>query len=156
MLFLRIFLECAQLIYCRCFVARFANSSVAVRTFWWDCLVGWWIFFVVNVLSYRSTVLKIAKLVLTAVGCAQIQVVAEACQGDTTGVSTVSTALHNQAVLLQKALQIIPNLNSECVTRSTATSSGSVCRFRFRLNFPTYRRPFYLMWRLDKKMSNIS
>lgn len=67
--------------------------------------------------------LKIAKLLLTAIGYGHVRAVAEACQPVVEGTSTVSPinqATHDQAVVLQNALQNIPNPTSECMLRNVA------------------------------------
>ena len=74
-------------------------------------------------------VLKIGKLMLTTVGYAKIAAVAEACQTDPSSSSSqapapVSASTHNQAVVLQQALQHIPNPNAECVLRNVAIRLG--------------------------------
>ena len=74
-----------------------------------------------------QVVLKIAKLMLTTVGYAKIAFVAEACQPDSGSQSPqlqVSASTHNQAVVLQHALQHIPNPNAECVLRNVAVRLG--------------------------------
>jgi len=73
------------------------------------------------------TALKISKLVLTTVGYAQVQVVAEACQSESSGNAaqiTVTPAMHNHAVVLQKALQCVPNPNTDFIMRNTASRLG--------------------------------
>lgn len=60
---------------------------------------------------------------MTAVCCARITMVAEAVSMQ--GESCLSQVQHNQVVLLQKAIQTIPNPNADCVTRSTANKLGS-------------------------------
>ena len=69
-------------------------------------------------------VLRLLKLLLTGVGYAQIQKVAEALKVDPTS-NTVSTTVHNNALLLQGALVFIPNSNSEHMTRSVAQKIGA-------------------------------
>ncbi|XP_038658040.1 probable ubiquitin carboxyl-terminal hydrolase FAF-X isoform X2 [Scyliorhinus canicula] len=67
--------------------------------------------------------LKIAKLLLTAVGFGHVRAVAEAFQPVVEGSSTVSPinhATHSQAVVLQNALHNIPNPTSECMLRNVA------------------------------------
>jgi len=73
------------------------------------------------------TTLKISKLVLTTVGYAQVQVVAEACQSESSGTAaqiTVTPVMHNHAVILQKALQCVPNPNTDFIMRTTASRLG--------------------------------
>ncbi|XP_061580204.1 probable ubiquitin carboxyl-terminal hydrolase FAF-X isoform X1 [Cololabis saira] len=67
--------------------------------------------------------LKIAKLLLTAVGYGHVKAVAEACQPNAEGnvpVSPINQATHDQALVLQSALQNIPNPASECMLRNVA------------------------------------
>ncbi|RXM31625.1 putative ubiquitin carboxyl-terminal hydrolase FAF-X [Acipenser ruthenus] len=67
--------------------------------------------------------LKIAKLLLTAVGFGHVKAVAEACQPvieGTSPVSPINQATHDQAIVLQNALQNIPNPSSECMLRNVA------------------------------------
>ncbi|CAJ0966840.1 unnamed protein product, partial [Ranitomeya imitator] len=63
--------------------------------------------------------LKVAKLLLTAIGYGHVRSVAEACQ-PAEGSNPVSPATHDQAVVLQNALQNIPNPTSECMLRNVA------------------------------------
>ena len=69
-------------------------------------------------------VLRLLKLLLTAVGYAQIQKVAEALKVDQSS-NTISAEVHSNAVLLQSALVFIPNANSEYMTRSVAQKIGT-------------------------------
>ncbi|KAK1798090.1 hypothetical protein P4O66_000585 [Electrophorus voltai] len=67
--------------------------------------------------------LKIAKLLLTAVGFGHVKTVAEACQPVVEGTnptSPINQATHDQALVLQNALQNIPNPASECMLRNVA------------------------------------
>lgn len=67
--------------------------------------------------------LKIAKLMLTAVAYGHVRAAVEACQPSMDGTSQISPikqAAHDQAVVLQSALQTIPNPTSECVLRNVA------------------------------------
>ncbi|XP_053562456.1 probable ubiquitin carboxyl-terminal hydrolase FAF-X [Bombina bombina] len=64
--------------------------------------------------------LKVAKLLLTAIGYGHVRAVAEACQPVVDGTNPVSPATHDQAVVLQNALQNIPNPTSECMLRNVA------------------------------------
>uniref|UniRef100_A0AAY4DML6 ubiquitinyl hydrolase 1 n=1 Tax=Denticeps clupeoides TaxID=299321 RepID=A0AAY4DML6_9TELE len=66
--------------------------------------------------------LKIGKLLLTAVGFGHVKAVAEACQPVVEGTSPASpvSATHDQALVLQNALQNIPNPASECMLRNVA------------------------------------
>ena len=80
---------------------------------------------------YRAAylvVLKICKLLVTCVGHAQVQMVADACQTPDappgTTASAVSPAVHKHAVLLQQALLHVPNPNAECMTRNVASKIG--------------------------------
>lgn len=74
---------------------------------------------------YRAafhTLLKMSKLLLTVVGYAQVTVVAEAIQPSDPSCSPppVSASAHNAAVILQQALQYIPNPGTECMLRNMA------------------------------------
>ncbi|XP_067314752.1 ubiquitin carboxyl-terminal hydrolase 9X-like isoform X2 [Pseudorasbora parva] len=60
--------------------------------------------------------LKIAKLLLTAVGFGHVRAVAEG----TNPTSPINQATHDQALVLQNALQSIPNPASECMLRNVA------------------------------------
>ncbi|KAL4667321.1 hypothetical protein H8959_006010 [Pygathrix nigripes] len=65
--------------------------------------------------------LKIAKLLLTAIGYGHVRAVAEACQPVVDGtdpITPMNQATHDQAVVLQSALQSIPNPSSECILRN--------------------------------------
>ncbi|XP_052519968.1 probable ubiquitin carboxyl-terminal hydrolase FAF-X [Budorcas taxicolor] len=67
--------------------------------------------------------LKIAKLLLTAVGYGHVRAVAEACQPIVDGadpVTPINQVTHDQAVVLQNALQSIPNPSSECILRNVS------------------------------------
>ncbi|KAI2660738.1 putative ubiquitin carboxyl-terminal hydrolase FAF-X [Labeo rohita] len=67
--------------------------------------------------------LKIAKLLLTAVGFGHVKAVAEACQPVVEGtipVSPINQTTHDQALVLQNALQNIPNPSAECMLRNVA------------------------------------
>uniref|UniRef100_A0AAY4DNT3 ubiquitinyl hydrolase 1 n=1 Tax=Denticeps clupeoides TaxID=299321 RepID=A0AAY4DNT3_9TELE len=67
--------------------------------------------------------LKIGKLLLTAVGFGHVKAVAEACQPvveGTSPASPINQATHDQALVLQNALQNIPNPASECMLRNVA------------------------------------
>nr|XP_051683860.1 probable ubiquitin carboxyl-terminal hydrolase FAF-X [Oryctolagus cuniculus] len=67
--------------------------------------------------------LKIAKLLLTAIGYGHVRAVAEACQSVLDGtdpVKPINQVTHGQAVVLQSALQIIPNPSSECMLRNVS------------------------------------
>ncbi|XP_016350844.1 probable ubiquitin carboxyl-terminal hydrolase FAF-X, partial [Sinocyclocheilus anshuiensis] len=72
--------------------------------------------------AYLNT-LKIAKLLLTAVGFGHVKSVAEACQPVVEGtipVSPINQTTHDQALVLQNALQNIPNPSAECMLRNVA------------------------------------
>ena len=89
----------------------------------------------INVCASRNaylTALKISKLLLNAVGYAYVQMVAEAMQNEPSPV-TISVVIHSHAVLLQKALQSIPNPNSECMIRSMAVKLGQFLSHRVRI-----------------------
>ncbi|XP_063100555.1 probable ubiquitin carboxyl-terminal hydrolase FAF-X isoform X2 [Cavia porcellus] len=62
--------------------------------------------------------LKIAKLLLTTVGYGHVRAVAEACQRVADGADPINQVTHDQAVVLQNALQNIPDPSSECVLRN--------------------------------------
>ncbi|XP_045395018.1 probable ubiquitin carboxyl-terminal hydrolase FAF-X isoform X1 [Lemur catta] len=67
--------------------------------------------------------LKIAKLLLTAIGYGHVRAVAEACQPVIDGadsVTPINQVTHDQAVVLQTALQSIPNPSSECMLRNVS------------------------------------
>ncbi|XP_053083670.1 probable ubiquitin carboxyl-terminal hydrolase FAF-X isoform X1 [Pangasianodon hypophthalmus] len=67
--------------------------------------------------------LKIGKLLLTAIGFGHVKAVAEACQPVVEGTnptSPINQATHDQALVLQNALQSIPNPASECMLRNVA------------------------------------
>lgn len=67
--------------------------------------------------------LKIAKLLLTAIGYGHVRAVAEAFQPGAEGVNpltSVNQVTHDQAVVLQSALQSIPNPSSECMLRNVS------------------------------------
>ncbi|XP_062862625.1 probable ubiquitin carboxyl-terminal hydrolase FAF-X isoform X2 [Trichomycterus rosablanca] len=67
--------------------------------------------------------LKIAKLLLTAVGFGHVKAVAEACQPvaeSNVPVSPINQVTHDQALVLQSALQNIPNPSAECMLRNVA------------------------------------
>ncbi|XP_036126688.1 probable ubiquitin carboxyl-terminal hydrolase FAF-X isoform X7 [Molossus molossus] len=67
--------------------------------------------------------LKIAKLLLTAIGYGHVRAVAEAFQPSVEGVNpitSVNQVTHDQAVVLQSALQSIPNPSSECMLRNVS------------------------------------
>jgi len=63
-----------------------------------------------------------SKLLLTVVGYAQVTVVAEAIQPSDPSCSPppISASAHNAAVILQQALQYIPNPATECMLRNMA------------------------------------
>ena len=70
-------------------------------------------------------VLKMCKLLMTAVGHAQVQLVVEACHAEAGQSATpVSTTVHNHAVVLQQALHHIPNQTADCLTRNAAAKLG--------------------------------
>ena len=72
-----------------------------------------------------QVVLKIVKLLLTAVADARYEVIASSCQSDATA---VPPATYNQGLLLQQALDCIPNPNSERMTRTVAFKLGKCLR----------------------------
>ena len=65
-------------------------------------------------MAYLS-VLKICKLLFAIAGNSLVHMVAEACQSES--LPQVSTATHNQAIVLQTALQQIPSPSQEIVIR---------------------------------------
>lgn len=69
------------------------------------------------------TVLKICKLMLTAVGYAKLQVVVDACSIEPRG-PPITAAEHSHAVILQQALHHIPNHSTEFTTRNIAIRLG--------------------------------
>ncbi|XP_068731970.1 ubiquitin carboxyl-terminal hydrolase 9X-like isoform X1 [Montipora capricornis] len=78
-----------------------------------------------DVLTKRAayhTLLKMSKLLFTVVGYAQVTVVAEAIQPSdpTCSPPPISASAHNAAVILQQALQYIPNPATECMLRNMA------------------------------------
>jgi len=104
------------------------------------------------VCTYRCaflTALKISKLVLTTVGYAQVQVVAEACQSESAGNTaqiTVTPVVHNQAVILQKALQCVPNPNTDFIMRTTASRLGQILTRQVAVvQLAYFIRRFYLL-----------
>ncbi|CAH7488181.1 probable ubiquitin carboxyl-terminal hydrolase FAF-X [Phodopus roborovskii] len=67
--------------------------------------------------------LKIAKLLLTTIGYGHVQAVAEACQSVADGTdpkTPINQVTHDQAVVLQNALQNIPNPSSEYMLRNAS------------------------------------
>ncbi|ERE73744.1 putative ubiquitin carboxyl-terminal hydrolase FAF-X isoform 2 [Cricetulus griseus] len=67
--------------------------------------------------------LKIAKLLLTTIGYGHVQAVAEACQSVADGTdpkTPINQVTHDQAVVLQNALQSIPNPSSEFMLRNVS------------------------------------
>ena len=69
--------------------------------------------------------LKIVKLLLTAVVDAQYDMIASSYQGDA---SKISAAMYNQGVLLHQALECIPNPNAERMTRMVAFKLGKALK----------------------------
>ncbi|XP_070538663.1 ubiquitin carboxyl-terminal hydrolase 9X-like isoform X2 [Ptychodera flava] len=71
------------------------------------------------------TVLKIGKLMFTTAGYAIVAAVAEACQSDSNHPATpVSVSTHNHAIMLQQALQTVPDPTAECMMRNVAIRLG--------------------------------
>ncbi|XP_070258878.1 ubiquitin carboxyl-terminal hydrolase 9X isoform X3 [Myotis yumanensis] len=67
--------------------------------------------------------LKIAKLLLTAIGYGHVRAVTEASQRVVDGtdpITPINQVTHNQAVVLQNALLSIPNPSSECMLRNVS------------------------------------
>ena len=87
-----------------------------------------------------------SKLLFTVVGYAQVTVVAEAIQPSDPSCSPppVSASAHNAAVILQQALQFIPNPATECMLRNMAVRLAghlsNLVRFRFRFRSELYRK----------------
>ncbi|OWF40886.1 probable ubiquitin carboxyl-terminal hydrolase FAF-X isoform X2 [Mizuhopecten yessoensis] len=69
------------------------------------------------------TVMKVCKLMLTTVSHAKFQVVVDACNADPQS-PNITAAEHNHAVILQQALQYIPNPTSEFTTKNVAMRLG--------------------------------
>ena len=75
--------------------------------------------------SAFQTLLKIAKLMFTVIGYAQVQYVVEALQQKESAREVVLTAqAHNAAIILQTALKHIPNPCHECILRNIASKLG--------------------------------
>lgn len=77
-------------------------------------------------LCFRSayvTVMKICKIMLTTVLNAKLQVVIDACNADPQS-PNVTQQEHSHAVLIQQALQFIPNQQSEIMTKNVAMRLG--------------------------------
>ena len=66
--------------------------------------------------------MKIAKFALTTVAYAKVYIVAEAMRPESR--SEVSSETQDAAVILQQALQCIPDFVLECVLRNYALSLG--------------------------------
>ena len=76
---------------------------------------------------YRSayvTVMKICKIMLTTVLNAKLQVVIDACNADPQSPPNITQQEHSHAVLIQQALQFIPNPTSEIMTKNVAMRLG--------------------------------
>lgn len=92
-----------------------------------------------------------SKLLFTVVGYAQVTVVAEAIQPSDPSCSPppVSASAHNAAVILQQALQFIPNPATECMLRNMAVRLAghlsNLVRFRFRSE--RYRKDPNVPWK---------
>jgi len=71
-----------------------------------------------------SVLLKISKLIFTAVAFAHIAVVAEAFQKDSAKDVAITSMQHSYAVTLQQAVQHIPNTYYEYVIRNFAMKLG--------------------------------
>eukprot|EP00794_Sanderia_malayensis_P010838 gene10838-11990_t len=74
--------------------------------------------------SAFQTLLKIAKLLFTVISYAQVAIVAEALKKDSGKELTDTAQQHGAAVVLQQALQQIPNPCHECVLRGVAFKLG--------------------------------
>ena len=66
--------------------------------------------------------MKIAKFALTTVAYAKVYIVAEAMRPESR--SEVSSETQDAAVILQQALQCIPDFVLECILRNYALSLG--------------------------------
>ena len=88
--------------------------------FFSDTITNWILLFLYR--AAFNTLLKMSKLLLTVVGYAQVTVVAEAIQPSDPSCSPppISASAHNAAVILQQALQYIPNPATECMLRNMA------------------------------------
>ena len=101
-----------------------------------------------------------SKLLFTVVGYAQVTVVAEAIQPSDPSCSPppVSASAHNAAVILQQALQFIPNPATECMLRNMAVRLAghlsNLVRFRFRSE--RYRKDPNVPWKSGVGTSLIS
>jgi len=73
--------------------------------------------------SAYVTVMKICKIMLTTVLNAKLQVVIDACNADPQS-PNVTQQEHSHAVLIQQALQFIPNPQSEIMTKNVAMRLG--------------------------------
>ncbi|XP_071163274.1 ubiquitin carboxyl-terminal hydrolase 9X-like isoform X2 [Mytilus edulis] len=73
--------------------------------------------------SAYVTVMKICKIMLTTVLNAKLQVVIDACNADPQS-PNVTQQEHSHAVLIQQALQFIPNQQSEIMTKNVAMRLG--------------------------------
>ncbi|PIK56077.1 hypothetical protein BSL78_06973 [Apostichopus japonicus] len=69
-------------------------------------------------------VLKTGKLMFTTAGYAKLAAAQEAYQSDPNTGPSISQAAHTQAVILQQALQHIPNPTTECMLRNVAIKLG--------------------------------
>ncbi|KAM6149271.1 ubiquitin carboxyl-terminal hydrolase 9X-like [Rhynchocyon petersi] len=76
--------------------------------------------------TYLSA-LKITKLLLTAIGFGRVRAIAEACQpviDGTNPITPINQVTHNHAVVLQSALQSIPNPSTNCMLRNRSMQLG--------------------------------
>lgn len=74
--------------------------------------------------SAFHTLLKIAKLLFTVIGNAQVQYVADALQKESMRDVVITPQVHNAALVLQAALKHIPNPCQECILRNIALKLG--------------------------------
>ena len=83
--------------------------------------------FLIKSIFHRSafhTLLKIAKLLFTVIGNAQVQYVADALQKESMRDVVITPQVHNAALVLQAALKHIPNPCQECILRNIALKLG--------------------------------
>jgi len=81
------------------------------------------IFIILGCRAAYVMVMKMCKLMLTTVSHAKFQVVVDACNADPQS-PAITAAEHNHAVILQQALQYIPNPTSEFTTKNVAMRLG--------------------------------
>ncbi|XP_071839115.1 ubiquitin carboxyl-terminal hydrolase 9X-like isoform X3 [Apostichopus japonicus] len=81
-------------------------------------------------------VLKTGKLMFTTAGYAKLAAAQEAYQSDPNTGPSISQAAHTQAVILQQALQHIPNPTTECMLRNVAIKLGRSVSEDMKLGSP--------------------